>query len=118
MYSTHNNKPMMNSNIIHANKNLINVAISPIITQSAFSIHDCPEYISKERINKMTNIYVLQQLERDYDEFLEKRCQILMLLGIIDEVFDVREQLILRILSLKKTERYRNMKEQHRHLTT
>jgi hypothetical protein len=107
MYSTHN----MNSTIIHANKNLRHVAISPIITRSAFSIPDCPEYISKERINKMTNIYVLQQLEHDYDEFLEKRCQILMLLDIIDEVFDVREQLILRIHSLKKTERYRNRKE-------
>ena len=108
----------VNNNASSKRENMKTIVVSPVLTQSAFSIPDCPKYMSKELINKMTNIYVLQKIETEYDEFLEKRCQILMLLNIIDEVFEVRDQLISRISCLKKQARKQYMRENYRHLTT
>lgn len=91
-----------------------NNVISPIITRSAFNIPNSPEYISKTRIENTTNIYKLIQLEHDYDEFLDKKYQILMLLNIIDEVLEVRDQLICRINTLRRQERQRQMRDNNR----
>jgi hypothetical protein len=79
-----------------------NMVISPMLTRSAFSIPDSPEYVSVERINKMNSIYHLKKLEREYDEFLEKKCQILQLLNVIDEVFEIRDTLVMRVNALRR----------------
>lgn len=83
------------------------MVISPILTKTPFSIPDSPEYMTVESINKIDNIYVLKKLEYEYDNFLEKKYQILMLLNNIDEVFDVREALIMRIIVLKRDNRHK-----------
>ena len=82
------------------------VCISPILTRSPFSIPDSPQYVSMERINKMNSIYHLKKLELDYDEFLEKKCQILLLLNVIEEVFEIRDSLITRVNYLRRQKRY------------
>jgi hypothetical protein len=86
------------------------VCISPILTRSPFSIPDSPEYVSVERINKMNSIYHLKKLEHEYDEFLEKKCQILLLLNVIEEVFEIRDTLIMRVNALRRKERQRIMR--------
>ena len=93
-----------------SNKKVCTKVISPIFIHSPFSIPDSPQYISIENINKMTNISHLKKLEYEYDNFLEKKCQILMLLNVIDEVFDIRDTLIVRISTLIIKERYKKMK--------
>lgn len=97
----------INSSIkILPKKKVSNVVISPILTRSPFSIPESPQYISISCIEKTTNIYILKKLETQYDEFLEKKCQILQLLNVIDEVFDIRDSLIMRINVLERQRRY------------
>lgn len=91
-------------------KSVGNMVISPRLTRSPFSIPDSPQYISISNIEKTTNIYILKKLEYQYDEFIEKKCQILMLLNVIDEVFEIRDSLIIRINSLEREQRYRKMR--------
>lgn len=78
------------------------MVICPILNRSPFSIPDSPQYISISIIEKTTNIYILKKLEYQYDEFLEKKFQILQLLNVIDEVFDIRDALIMRINILER----------------
>lgn len=92
------------------------MVISPRVTRSPFSIPDSPQYMSVNNIAKMTNIYILKKLEYEYDEFLEKRCQILQLLNVIDEVFEIRDSLIIRINALERERRYRLMRYNNRDL--
>ena len=87
-------------------KTVSNMEISPRVTRSPFSIPDSPQYISISNIEKTTNIYILKKLECQYDEFLEKKCQILQLLNVIDEVFDIRDSLIMRINVLERQRRF------------
>ena len=87
-------------------KNVSTMVISPILNRSPFSIPDSPQYISISNIEKTTNIYILKKLEYQYDEFLEKKCQILELLNVIDEVFDIRDTLIMRINTLERQMRH------------
>ena len=81
-----------------------------MLTRSPFTIPDSPEYISIERINKTNNIYYLKKLEHQYDDFLEKKCQILQLLNVIDDVFEIRDTLIMRVNALRRKERQRIMR--------
>lgn len=87
------------------NKNFCNGVVSPTLITSPFNIPGCPEYLSAERINKINNIHILKKLEHEYDDFLEKKGQILLLLNNIDEVFYIREEIILRINYLRRHER-------------
>lgn len=82
------------------------MVISPRLNRSPFSIPDSPQYISISNIEKTTNIYILKKLEYQYDEFLEKKCQILQLLNVIEEVFYIRDTLIMRINTLERQRRY------------
>ena len=92
------------------NKKVSNAVISPMVTRSAFSIPNSPQFISIKCIEKTTNIYILKNWEYEYEEFLEKKCQILLLLNVIDEVFEIRDALIMRINSLQRDKCRRQMK--------
>ena len=91
-------------------KKPLSISISPIVTKSPFSIPDSPRYISINTIQKLTNIHLLKKIEYEYDEFLEKRFQVLLLLNLIDEVLDIRDSLISRIISLQRRQRLMEMK--------
>jgi len=93
-----------------SNKKVCTKVISPVFIHSPFSIPDSPKYISIECINKITNMCRLKKLECEYDDFLEKKFQILMLLNVIDEVLEIRDTLIMRINVLIRKEKYNKMK--------
>ena len=95
------------------NEKVCNTVISPVLIHSPFSIPDSPKYISIKNIEKMRNIYKLKKLEYEYDEFLEKKCQILLLLNIIDEVFEIRDSLIMRINNLERYNRHRRIRDEY-----
>ena len=85
------------------------VVISPTLTHSPFCIPDSPPYISSSTIKRETNISLLQKWERKYSEFLEKKCQILLLLDAIDEIIDIREALLMQIYVLEQEQRNRQL---------
>ena len=71
--------------------------ISPKVTNSLCSIPDCPKYINITFITKTHNLELLKKLENEYDEFLDTKYQILHLLNIIEEVFEIRDAITMRI---------------------
>lgn len=77
-------------------------AISPKLTRSPFDIPNCPTYIKLEGIRETNNLPILKKIEKEYDEFLDKKCQILLLLNIIDEVFEIRDAITLRIKAIER----------------
>ena len=89
-----------------SSKKVSNMVINPRLIRSPFSSPDSPKYISITDIKKITNTNILKKLEYQYDEFLEKKCQILLLLNVIDEVFEIRDEIIMRINALKRQQRY------------
>ena len=78
-------------------KKQINV-ISSKMEISPFSLPNSPPYIKMEILNKMTNINKLKNLERQYDEFLNNNFQILLLLNLLDEILEIRDMIIVRII--------------------
>ncbi len=44
-------------------------------------------------------------MEYDYDQFLEKKCQLLLLLNNMDEIIEIRDALILRVDALRREQR-------------
>lgn len=58
--------------------------------------------ISLEQIEKMVNIDELRELETKYDEFLQKKYQILLLSNVqnIELYLDIRDALIVRIIKV------------------
>jgi hypothetical protein len=91
----------LTANIV-LNKKVYNKVISPKLTHSPFSIPDSPQYMSVNNIKKIDNIYVLKKLEYEYNNFLEKKCHILLMLNMVEEVFEIRDEIIIRINSLKR----------------
>lgn len=79
-----------------------NNAISPKLTHSPFTIPEAPPYISIKNIKKITNLYILKRLEYEYDNFLEKKCHILLLLNMIEDIFELRDAIVLQINNLKR----------------
>ena len=87
-------------------KKQINV-ISSKTEISPFCLPNSPPYIKMEILNKMTNINKLKNVERQYDEFLNNNFQILLLLNLLDEILEIRDMIIVRIIQKE----LRNRKE-------
>lgn len=104
---------VMNTHKRMSNKKVSDIAINPRLIKSPFSIPDSPQYISTNNIKKIKNIYILKKLEHKYDEFLEKKCHILLLLNVIDEVFEKRDEIIMHINSLERERRYFQMRHEY-----
>ena len=71
----------------------------------AFILRDSPPYINVNQLYKINDLYTLRLLEKKYDVFLDKKFQVLLLLDCIEEVFDIREQIIVKINILKRKEK-------------
>jgi hypothetical protein len=74
-----------------------------------------PPYISPETILKMRNKYQLKNLERRYDNFLEKNLHILFLHELIEYYLDTRDTLIIQIQRLEREEQ-KKMYEEDKHI--
>jgi hypothetical protein len=61
-----------------------------------------PPQISLDKIKKMTNKYQLLELEKNYDEFLDKYIQLMLLYNNIDEYLETRDLITMRISQLKR----------------
>ena len=66
------------------------------------SLPNRPPPLSIHMIEKMTNIQYLKQLEKKYDDFLDKNLQILMLYNVIEDYLEIRDALIVRISNLRR----------------
>lgn len=64
-----------------------------------------PPLLTIDQIEKMTNKKQLRQLEKIYDDFLEKNFQILLLYNIADKFLDIRDALTIRILRVIREEK-------------
>ena len=69
---------------------------------SPSSLPNRPPPLSINMIEKMTNIPYLKQLEKKYDDFLDKNLQILMLYNVIEDYLEIRDALIVRISNLRR----------------
>ena len=73
-------------------------------------------YIDPIKIRTIRNKGYLMELEKQYDEFLDKNQQILMLLETIYDYLDVRDAIRLQVQRLdieyKKKELYKNVKKE------
>lgn len=63
-----------------------------------------PPHISLDKIEKMTNKYQLLELEKNYDEFLDKYIQLMLLYDNIDEYLETRDFITMRISQLERME--------------
>jgi DNA repair ATPase RecN len=63
-----------------------------------------PPHISLDKIKKMTNKYQLLELEKNYDEFLDKYIHLMLLYDNIDEYLETRDLITMRISQLKRME--------------
>ena len=61
-----------------------------------------PAIINPSKIDIITDIGFLSQLENKYDVFLEKNMQLLDLYNIIDELLIIRDAIILQVCRLKR----------------
>ena len=87
--------------------------VDPRQSITPFSFPKSPPQLTTEQINKMS-IYMLKELELQYDKYLEDYCQLFMLYGNIDEVIDIRNYITFRIgkltrdkIKLENREKYR-----------
>jgi hypothetical protein len=79
--------------------------ISPTIVKSPYNLPDSPKYISKENIEKITNIETLKEKEKQYDAFLEKKWQVLLLLNQVEEILEIRDAIVIRIIVLEREQK-------------
>ena len=61
-----------------------------------------PAIINPSKIDMITDIGYLSQLESKYDVFLEKNMQLLDLYNIIDDLLDIRDAITIQICRLKR----------------
>ena len=64
-----------------------------------------PRIIHPSKIDIITDIGYLLQLESKYDVFLEKNMQLLDLYNIIDDLLDIRDAITIQICRLKRKRR-------------
>ncbi len=100
----------MNTNKRHTHYNNIKTIRYKIVKPSDISIPKSPPLISIEKIDKMTNKFHLKQLEKKYDDFLEKNQQILLLYNIIEAYVDIRDALTIKINKIERREKIDKMK--------
>ena len=66
---------------------------------------DAPPIIDIHKIEKITDKHFLINLEEKYDKFLQKNEQLLFMHDIIEDLLDIRDEILLRIGRLKRQER-------------
>ena len=74
--------------------------------KSASVIPNSPSFIHLDKIHKMTNKYYIQQLEKKYDDFLEKYCHLLLLYeDKIEDYLEIRDALTIQLHNITRKEK-------------
>jgi hypothetical protein len=81
--------------------------------QPKIILPNSPPHISLDKIEKMTNKYQLLELEKNYDEFLDKYIQLMLLYDNIDEYLETRDLITMRISHLERMERMEKRKQKN-----
>jgi hypothetical protein len=78
-----------------------------IITRSVIKqlFPDVPPLIDTNKIEKITDKHFLIKLEEKYDKFLQKNQQLLFMHDIIEDLLDIRDEILLQIGRLNRQER-------------
>jgi hypothetical protein len=66
---------------------------------------DVPPIINIQKIEKITDKHFLINLEEKYDKFLQKNEQLLFMHDIIEDLLDIRDEILLQIGRLNRQER-------------
>jgi hypothetical protein len=82
-------------------------------TNSPLLLPNSPPPISLEQIEQITNKKQLLELEKTYDEFLEKKCQLLLLYDIIDEYLEIRDKITIKILKMDREEMVKRLRTEY-----
>lgn len=107
---------MFKKNITHKNmpdKKQLNKVINPQTIKTIYCLPDSPPYIQKDVVNKINNLYVLKKIEFEYDEFLNKKSQILLLLNLMEEVLEMRDIITYKINRLTRETGLKKMKQEY-----
>ena len=83
---------------------------SPSEINSLRSFPNRPPYLTMEKIEKMTNKFQLMDLERNYDEFLERNQQLLLLYDIIDDYLEIRDAITIKLCRIRRFEKLKKYK--------
>jgi hypothetical protein len=93
--------------IIELETHIMKFDPKPNITRSVIKelFPDAPPIINLQKIEKITDKYFLIQLEEKYDKFLQKNEQLLLMHDIIEDLLDIRDEILLQIGRLNRQER-------------
>jgi len=83
---------------------------SPTEVNSLSSFPNRPPYLTMEKIEKMTNKFQLMDLERNYDDFLERNQQLLLLYDIIDDYLEIRDAITIKLCRMRRFEKMKKYK--------
>jgi hypothetical protein len=70
--------------------------------ESHSNLPNRPPILSIDKIQKLTNISQLIEIENRYDEFLDKNMQVLLLYNVIEDYLEIRDALTIRISKLRR----------------
>jgi hypothetical protein len=83
---------------------------SPSELTSPRSFPNRPPCLTMEKIEKMNNKFQLMDLERNYDDFLEKNQQLLLLYDIIDDYLEIRDAITIKLCRIRRFEKLKKYK--------
>jgi len=92
------------------NSTILKVSHKTIVISSMESVSNLPNRpptLSVRTIQKMINIIHLKELERIYDNFIDKHTQILLLYNVLEDYLDIRDALTVRISKLRRENKIR-----------
>ena len=70
-----------------------------------------PQVVDASKLDKITDKSFLMELEYQYDTFLETNLQLLELHNIIDELFNIRDAILIKLNRIKREEQIRKFNE-------
>lgn len=70
--------------------------------ESPSNLPNCPPTLSIDKIQKITSIPVLKELEKSYDDFVDKNMQVLLLYNVAEDYLEIRDALTLRISKIRR----------------
>lgn len=63
-----------------------------------------PKLLSIEQIDNINDLQMLKKLEKEYDDYLNNYCQILMLHNVVDTYLEIRDNLTLKLARIERSE--------------